>query len=72
MNWWTHCNWGLYAVKRLLYDLCKRDLVDKDLCYRYTDKPLREMDIVSDQNAFILTSILRTLMEDFGVTAETR
>ncbi|GHT52681.1 hypothetical protein AGMMS49990_09330 [Endomicrobiia bacterium] len=69
-NGWTHCNCGLYAMKRLLFVLGKHDIVDKDLWYRYTDSQLREMCSTPDQSEHIIASILRTLMEDLGVPAE--
>ncbi|GHT56788.1 hypothetical protein AGMMS50233_09390 [Endomicrobiia bacterium] len=76
-NGWTHCNCGLYAVKRLLFVLGKHDIVDKDLWYRYTDSQLREMlleiperERETNQNVTIRSGILITLMDDLGVPAD--
>ncbi|GHT56281.1 hypothetical protein AGMMS50233_07750 [Endomicrobiia bacterium] len=73
-NGWTHCNCGLYAVKRLLFVLGKHDIVDKDLWYKYTDSQLREMlleiperEKETNQNVTIRSNTLKTLMEDLGV-----
>ncbi|GHT55289.1 hypothetical protein AGMMS50233_04980 [Endomicrobiia bacterium] len=69
---WTHCNSGLYAVKRLLFVLGKHGIVDKDLWYRYTDSQLRQTDIALDECETIIPCTLKTLMEDLDVPASYR
>ncbi|GHT61908.1 hypothetical protein AGMMS49531_09380 [Endomicrobiia bacterium] len=69
-NGWTYNNYGLYAVKRLLFVLGRRGIVDEDLWYRCTDRQLRGLFIPPDQNVMLSCSQVRTLLEDFGVPPE--
>jgi hypothetical protein len=45
-------NCGLYAIKRLLFVLGRKGIVDKNLWYKYTDDDLREMlpEVLVDKN----------------------